>query len=120
LGAFAGWFAFKLLYNKAILLPCGVLAIFGIGHIFYCKVFLVHKLHEVIDKNEEIGDSTRLSFSVPETIPEISILFDKQFSDTDKDDSDEEEANIRERPSETRESFNPLVVTIHDEEKDQD
>ncbi len=118
-GAVIGWFAIALLRNKAIFLPCAIVGCLGIGHISYCKIFLNLRLRKIKDKNEQIYGSTRLSVLVTETIAEPNMPFDKQSSDTDEADSDDEQNGL-ENSSHTRNSFIPLVVTVHDTKIDQE
>lgn len=118
-GAIVGWFANELLHDKAILVPCAIVGCLGFGHISYCKIFLNLKLRKIKDKTEKIYSSTRLSVVIPETIVELNSLFEKQSSSSDQVDSDDEQI-ILETSSLTRNSFLPLVVTIHDKNVNQE
>ncbi len=112
-GSIIGWFAFKLMQNKAIILPCVIIGCLGLGHISYCKIFLNLNLRKIKDKNEKVYDSTRLSTLITEPVVHPTIPFEKQSSDTDQIDSEDEE-NELENTNETQNSLTPLVVTIQD------
>ncbi|CAF0711762.1 unnamed protein product [Adineta steineri] len=111
-GAVVGWFAFELLHNKAILIPCTIVGCLGLGHTAYCKIFLNLNLRKIQARNEEIFKSTRLSIVIPETIPELSIASDKHSSDMDPNDSEVEHTAIEHCLS-TQNSTTPLLVAVY-------
>lgn len=43
LGGLTGWFAYKLLLIKSMLLASAIVGVLGIVHVCYCKIFLMYK-----------------------------------------------------------------------------
>jgi hypothetical protein len=112
-GAVIGWFAFELMHNRAIILPCGIIGCLGVGHISYCKIFLKLNLRKIKDKNNDIFGSSKLCTLIAEPVVEPNIQFTKQSSDTDHVDS-EDEPNELENSAQTQALLIPLVITIVD------
>jgi len=105
IGGIIGWFAYELLHNKAMLVPCTLVGSLGIGHICYCKIVLNSKIEKT---NEDIYDPKRIPSLITEnnidSPPSMIITPDQQSTDSDSDriDSDNEEQN--------QTSLTPLVV----------
>ena len=109
-GGLMGWYAFQLLHSKAMLLPCGIVTILGIGHICYYRIFLAHKFKRMHNK---ISNPMRSSGEVMEAaIPVGNIPSDKQLNDTDSDANEDEDAAL-ENSTSTRNSLLPYAVIMN-------
>lgn len=113
IGGIIGWFAYELLHNKAMLVPCTLVGSLGIGHICYCKIVLNYKIEKT---NQDIYGSKRISALITEnnidSPPLMIVTSDPQSSDSDhidSDDDDEEQNQI---------SVTPLVL-VHSNDDNQ-
>lgn len=109
-GAAIGWIAFKYMHHNAILPPCGIIVCLGLGHIFYCQIFIKFKLRKMNNDSKEIYASRRSSVRIVAPVNEFNILPDKQSSDTEHVDSEDEFENS----THTQNLFIPLGIVIDD------
>ncbi|CAF1129445.1 unnamed protein product [Rotaria sordida] len=61
LGGVSGWFAYKLLLIKSMLLASAIVGILGIAHVCYCKIFLVYKSKNSSLKHWKRNKNNKLS-----------------------------------------------------------
>ncbi|CAF3401325.1 unnamed protein product [Rotaria socialis] len=50
-GGLSGWFAHKLLLIKSILLASAIVGVMGIGHVCYCKIYLMYTPKQISKKH---------------------------------------------------------------------
>jgi hypothetical protein len=112
LGGVIGWFAYKLLQAKAILLPCAAVGILGVAHLCYCKIFLMYQRKQVGGKHWKRNKANRLSVTTVESDGSTNNAFHKRMKDIKKDSNENEQNEIEKTPT-TDDSFDLQVVSVH-------
>jgi xanthosine utilization system XapX-like protein len=106
LGGVIGWFAYKLLHVKAILLPCAVVGILGITHLCYCKIILMYEKKQVNRKHWKRNLAKRTPVPTIESDGSTNNAFDKQTKDCN--DNQQNETPVTEE-----DSVDLQVVFVH-------
>ncbi|CAF3493082.1 unnamed protein product [Rotaria sp. Silwood1] len=113
LGGVSGWFAYKLLLFKAILLLSAIIGTLGIAHVCYCKIYLMHKKKQINLKHWKRNRKNKIP------PPEIVIhenpnnLIHTQENGVIQESNEEQQDEIEDTTA-NQTSLNKKVITIGD------